>query len=66
MSVRLSNYTFVSFRKFFLDSSLFPGELEAWNLDHISEVDDNEWKCEKKKKKKRKGWEKDEENEKLN
>ena len=30
----------------------------------FSEVDDNEWKCEKRRKKKRKGREKDEENEK--
>ena len=26
-------------------------ELETWNLGHSSEVDDNEWKCEKKNKK---------------
>ena len=25
-----------------------PDKLETWNLDHSSEVDDSEWKCEKK------------------
>ena len=33
-------------------------------MDYSSQVDDNEWKCEKKKKKKQKGREKDEKNEK--
>ena len=27
-----------------------PDELETWNLDHSSEVDDNEWKYEKRRK----------------
>ena len=44
--------------------NLLPDQLLTWNLDHSSEVDDNEWKCEIKKKKTRKGREKDEENEK--
>ena len=37
-------------------------ELETWNLDHSSDVDDNGWKCEKRQKK-WKGREKDLENE---
>ena len=55
---------FLLTRFFVCLSGLLPGELETWNLDHSSEVDDNEWKCEKTRKKKRKGWEKDEENKK--
>ena len=27
-----------------------PNELETWNLDHCSDVNDNEWKCEKRRK----------------
>ena len=26
-----------------------PDEQETWNLDHNSEVDDNEWNCEKRR-----------------
>ena len=29
----------------------FPDELQTWNLDHSSEVDNDEWKYEKRRKK---------------
>ena len=29
-----------------------PDQLEIWNLYHSSEVNNNEWKCEKRRKKK--------------
>ena len=31
----------------------WPDELETWNLDHSSDVNNNEWNCEKRRKKKK-------------
>ena len=39
--------------------NLLPDQLEIWNLNHNSDVNDNEWKCEKRRKRR----EKDDENE---